>query len=109
MRHMPVHGTYPFDSGRWRNVRELSVEEAMTLAKTPPENMLEWPRNYPWINKGFIVLDLELPKVGDMDLAMLELLIPEAAVQPGGIPIGAQAVYLHDGKLSLIQYTAKVS
>ena len=105
-RHDPskveVSGTYPYDSRRWRKLRELTLEEAAKLTSLPitaeqleldlkyQAGIITFPRVYLWLNKGYVVLDKSAPK--------------RRFMEPENYPPGTQAVYLHDGKYSLIEW-----
>lgn len=117
-RNIRIHGTYPHDSGRWQHVRNLTVEEAAELLMIElDEHELEaaarerepvrrgepvrWPNVYLWLNKGFVVLGApDRTGLTELQAGMLE-----AALGPvdRSWPVGVQAVYLHDGRYSLIE------
>lgn len=101
---LQVHGTYPFDGGRWWRVRELEPEEAMKMAGCDQETRDRWPDRYPWLNKGYIILGelgQSTPTGGGFGLHMAELMTDGEVGGP--LPPGTQAVYIHDGSFSLIQ------
>lgn len=111
MERRHIHGTYPFDQhGAWRTIRKLRVDEVVELIGIKPEERKNEPcycegtgknDEYFWLNKGFIVLGFEAPLAGDeLSCAMIELF---DTPRVKGIKPGMQAVYLHDGKYSLIE------
>ena len=105
MREMRIHGTYPYDSSmeRWAHLKDISPEEAFELTQVPAEARERFPKYYPWINKGYIVLGASSD---DPSLTALQAGFLEGASGELGTknwPIGVQAVYLHDGKFSLIK------
>jgi hypothetical protein len=144
-----IHGTYPFDGGRWTRLREVGPLEAAELAKLPEEFVtrafvsftaslpeaerhricakakcacvyhaqdgipcrhdvdlalrnedLGYLRIYLWLNKGYILINAKKEGVGGLTAALLEGQSGEF-----GLPLkpGTQAVYLHDGRYSLIE------
>ncbi len=110
MAEVKIHGTYPYDDfGEgykpcWKRLRELSLEEAATLTKTPLAAACgEEGDVYLWLNKGYIVLGVgeQLSKLTSGCVARVEGFFRFS----WRIPAGAQAVYLHDGKYSLIERT----
>mgnify|MGYP001305427276 CR=1 FL=1 len=71
-----IDGTYPYDDGgEWEKVKQLTLEEAASLTKLSAADYTpaSFGNTYMWLNKGYIKVS------------------------------AAQAVYLHDGKYSLIQ------
>ncbi len=107
-----VHGTYPFDGDRWKKVRSLTWQEAAKLAKIPEaviKNTSDSPdfsnigktTKYLWLNKGYILLEPPHEGLTTIQAAMME----QTAEGELGLPLkkGTQAVYLHDGKYSLIE------
>lgn len=107
MAMLNINGTYPFDGGRWRRVKSLSPQEAFELLSVPEEIKKLWPRQYPFINKGYVILGGNLPSVSSTQAAFLELGF--GALNLKGLPSGVQAVYLHDGDFMLIESVAKES
>ena len=112
---MLVHGTYPYDNtkNRWTHVRSLEPDEAMDMVGVPEDIRKNWPRNGPWINKGYILLGADALNIRGLDDASViigELLHPDDEVSPfQALPKGQQAVYLHDGQFSLIQHGGKMT
>jgi hypothetical protein len=134
-KYIKVHGTYPFDGGGWKRVRPLTIEEVVemvdvsSIVRRDPgtcglcEGEKKLPTideqayytctrcegsgkqdEYLWLNKGYVVLNLpeETPALTATQAGMMELLAPP---QLKGLQRGMQAVYLHDGKYSLIERT----
>lgn len=97
-----VHGSYPFDSGpRWRRVRGLTVEEAAELTGAPMRSPQRGSTDiYLWLNKGYIILGGNGVGLSAVQVAALEEIFNRTE-KP--YPLGTQAVYLHDGKYSLIE------
>lgn len=104
-----LHGTYPRDNPGWKMVKKISAEEAATILKIPKEKRTDpgqcslckgtrkfqahqcWECNgsgkadeYLWLNKGYALFDQ----------------------RPYGSPLkaGDKAVYLHDGKYSILEF-----
>jgi hypothetical protein len=93
---MNVHGTYPYDMyGKWEPERWLSHDEAAELVGAPEEVRKE---SYMWVNKGFIVLGL--PQDKGRPLILEDVFF---TVELKGIKKGMRAVYLHDGKYTLLR------
>lgn len=82
-----THACYPHDFGIPNHVRDLSVYEAADLLGIPRDDI---DPDGLFINKGFIVLGLPLPRDYDADF--------RAQVR------GKQAVYNHDGHYRLIEW-----
>ena len=101
-----IPGTYPFDeydadyNPAWKQVRDLTLEEARELAGIFHES----EDGYLWMNKGFIVLGLE-QKTGDDGVTTIQAAFGEmmGGVLSPNIDVGMLAVYLHDGSYSLIE------
>lgn len=84
---LEIHGSYPHDFGRHSVVRDLTREEAgklLGLDPVPPGS------DDLFLNKGFIVLGLPLPRDYSVDLRTQLS--------------GKQAVYLSDGWYRLIAW-----
>ena len=81
-----VHGCYPRDFGSYAKIRDLTIAEAADLLDIKPD---EYDRDL-FINKGFIILGLPLPRDYSVDLRTTV--------------IGRQAVYNHDGHYRLITW-----
>jgi hypothetical protein len=103
--HIRIHGTYPFDGekSRWIHVKNISFEEACELTRVPEATRAMWPSGYPWLNKGYVVLGApkDGPALTSLQAGMLEGAYGELGLK--NWPDGVQAVYLHDGKFSVIQ------
>lgn len=99
---MNAHGTYPFDGDRWRKVQNLFPYEAMKLAGVPEEEMALFPKQYPWINKGYIILGAPPSPANNLFLACMEQ-VTEGEVGMKNVAPGSQAVYIHDGSFMLIE------
>lgn len=73
-----IDGTYPYDDFAWQKVRNIPLEEAAKIVGIKEEDFHKYSKSfgdtYLWLNKGFI-------KIKGTDTA----------------------VYLHDGKYSLIK------
>lgn len=83
-----VHGSYPRDFGSYRKVRDLSIADAAKLLGLDPHSVDEHSGIF--INKGFVVLGLPLPRDFSKDLRPML--------------VGKQAVYNHDGHYRLIEW-----
>lgn len=110
IRQMKIHGTYPYDSFKWSHVRDITREEAAKLVNAPQELIddREGDKRYPrylWMNKGYIVLNqphMESARTEPgLVYALLESVMTD--MEPKGIPVGSEAVYLHDGNYSIIK------
>lgn len=104
--HIRIHGTYPFDGEpcRWKHLKNITFEEACELTQVPQATREMWPKNYPWLNKGYVVLGA--PKNGPSLTTTQAALLESPTDGELGLklwPVGVQAVYLHDGHFSLIQ------
>ena len=97
-----AHGTYPFDGNRWRKVKALEPAEGMQLVGIDAKTAAMFPKHYPWINKGYVILGASPIKGNGLMLAFAELMT-DGEVGMAGIAKGAQAVYIHDGHFSLIE------
>jgi len=103
-----IHGTYPFDdygadyANCWVRLRDLSVAKAAALTGVPLPPVVEEGQTYLWLNKGYILL------TGTREEGLTPLqasLVEDTARFSRRVAPGAQAVYLHDGKYSLIERT----
>lgn len=103
---LKVHGTYPFDehdanwNPAWRRIRFLKPEEAAKLLKYVGTE----PLVNVFLNKGFIVLNLE-KTTGDDGISPIQAAVGEmmgGALTPNIEP-GMNAIYNHDGQFSLIK------
>lgn len=111
---MPVHGTYPHDTGKWKTVRNLTLQEAADLVGTTvtPEEVEDHESStfgsvYFWINKGFVVIgrsELQGAPSNSLGLACMEMF---CTPEHKDIQVGDQAVYIHDGSYTLIERVEK--
>jgi hypothetical protein len=117
MRNVKVHGTYPMDSGKWitlerrlpldRVAKLLGIEVTEDEVKEHEKGRMDYFAGavYLWLNKGFVLIDKpELEGTqgeGNLGLHFVELLggCPELR----GVKKGDKAVYLHDGRYSIIE------
>jgi hypothetical protein len=81
-----VHGCYPRDFGGYTKVRDLTIVEAAALLGIGAD---EYDRDL-FINKGFILIGVPLPRDYTVDLRDLI--------------VGKRAVYNHDGGYRLIEW-----
>lgn len=108
MQKIEVHGSYPFDSGRWVRVSNLKPLEAAKLLGvleqlTPEDKKKAKSENlYLFLNKGYVVLDKpEMPPFSSLLLVLIE---NTTGGEVGfNLPVGTRAIYLHDGRYSLIE------
>jgi len=120
MTHMKINGTYPHDSREfpWMVVKQLDLEEVIALLHPPEELVKEvkeggyherwgW-RRFLFINKGYVTLPLETgaepPKISSATAGALDAFLQVETPTP----VGTRAVYMHDGKYSLIERVAPI-
>ena len=117
MRDLKVHGTYPFDRKGWVTLKggwdqpPFELKSAMELLGVRPEELdkrqvedLAQGRDvYLFLNKGYVLLVAQEDAVG-LDGLAAGLAEMFGTLGPRTLPVGTQAVYLHDGKYSLIEY-----
>ena len=98
-----IHGTYPLDTGDWVHEAYLPIEEVIDLLNLPWEPFKHNPygAGYLWLNKGYVVLGM--PPEQGLTSAEAGFLEVGRDLEHEGVPMGAYAVYLHDGTYSLIQ------
>lgn len=105
MTPMNVHGTYPYgESGcPWKKIRDLTFEEAADMVKTPKEDREEAKHCGLWINKGYVVL--ELMETGNTGISSFQVGVLDSILEVRSLNIetGMRAVYLHDGRYSLLE------
>ncbi len=111
---LSVHGTYPMDSSRWRQIREVQdLQEVADLLKIEVEPNLvaqhnssrgNWSKNvYLWLNKGYIVIGVAPKGVPSESFALTMVEMFGGSPEVKNIEEGAQALYLHDGAYYLIE------
>ena len=108
MLNIRIHGTYPYDGGKWGANEQISLEKVADLlgVEVTPEQIRksEQGDEYLWLNKGFVLVDrpdltaIEGP--GNLQLACMAMLGGSPEIK--GIKSGDRAVYLHDGTYYLI-------
>ena len=116
-RNVKIHGTYPMDSGKWVTVERrlpldvvaklVGVEVTEDEVKKHEEAQKDFIPSgvYLWLNKGFVIIDR--PDLvgerwrGNLGLTFIEQLGGSPCVR--GVKVGDKAVYLHDGRYSIIE------
>lgn len=73
------------------------------MVGVPADLASRFPGQYPWINKGYIIVGAALLKGGSGLATVFLEMVTEGEVGPQKLSKGAQAVYIHDGRFLLIE------
>ena len=102
-KKISVHGMYPGHA--WKTVRWIGAEEAAALLGVAMDaEMKELAREsalYLFLNEGYVVLGAPPSNLSELELAVLEQACPSRDGQLW--PVGARAIYLRNGRYSIIQ------
>ena len=118
MCDLKVHGTYPFDRKGWVTLKggwdqpPFELRDAMELLGVTPEQLYKRQVEdialgryvYLFLNKGYVLLGNQEDVLG-LDGLGASLAGSWDQRSRTSLPVvGTQAVYLHDGRYSLIEY-----